>query len=147
MRASIFLLFFVFFQQIWSQEIAPSIQDSLSVDMDIASVGKDSLQLLPVANKNFTLDSLGLLKKNKKLPPEKPKKERYIPYIKSIGEVSVSDYKIMSLDGTEKSVDTTLSIENEYSFNFLRKDYFEYLPLPNMGEGLTRWAITFMTNL
>ena len=67
MRASIFLLFFVFFQQIWSQEIAPSIQDSLSVDMDIASIGKDSLQPLPVANKNFTLDSLGLLKKNKKL--------------------------------------------------------------------------------
>ena len=143
MRASIFLLFFVFFQQIWSQEIAPSIQDSLSVDMDIASVGKDSLQLLPVANKNFTLDSLGLLKKNKKLPPEKPKKERYIPYIKSIGEVSVLDYKIMSLDGTEKSVDTTLSIENEYSFNFLRKDYFEYLPLPNMGEGFNKMGYNF----
>ena len=143
MRASIFLLFFVFFQQIWSQEIAPSIQDSLSVDMDIASVGKDSLQLLPVANKNFTLDSLGLLKKNKKLPPEKPKKERYIPYVKSMVEVSVSDYKIMSLDGTEKSVDTTLSIENEYSFNFLRKDYFEYLPLPNMGEGFNKMGYNF----
>ena len=75
MRASIFVLFFVFFQQIWSQEIAPSIQDSLSVDMDIPSIEKDSLQALPAANKNITLDSLGLLKKNKKLTPEKPKKK------------------------------------------------------------------------
>ncbi len=60
-----------------------------------------------------------------------------------MGEVSVSDYKIMSLDGTEKSVDTTLSIENEYSFNFLRKDYFEYLPLPNMGEGYNKMGYNF----
>ena len=49
----------------------------------------------------------------------------------------------MSLDGTEKSVDTTLSIENEYSFNFLRKDYFEYLPLPNMGEGFNKMGYNF----
>ena len=143
MRSSIFVLFFVFFQQIWSQEIVPSIQDSLSVNANIFTLEKDSIQALPAANKNITLDSLGLLKKNKKLPPEKPKKERYIPYIKSMGEVSVSDYKIMSLDGTEKSVDTTLSIENEYSFNFLRKDYFEYLPLPNMGEGFNKMGYNF----
>ena len=143
MRSSIFVLFFVFFQQIWSQEIVPSIQDSLSVNANIFTLEKDSIQALPAANKNITLDSLGLLKKNKKLPPEKPKKERYIPYVKSMVEVSVSDYKIMSLDGTEKSVDTTLSIENEYSFNFLRKDYFEYLPLPNMGEGFNKMGYNF----
>ena len=143
MRSSIFVLFFVFFQQIWSQEIAPSTQDSLSVNTNIFTLEKDSIQALPAANKNITLDSLGLLKKNKKLSPEKPKKERYIPYVKSMVEVSVSDYKIMSLDGTEKSVDTTLSIENEYSFNFLRKDYFEYLPLPNMGEGFNKMGYNF----
>ena len=143
MRASIFVLFFVFFQQIWSQEIAPSIQDSLSVDMNIPNIDKDSLQAHPATNKNITLDSLKLLEKKKKLPPEKPKKERYIPYIKSMDEVSVTEYKIMSLNGTEKSVDTTLSIENEYSFNFLRKDYFEYLPLPNMGEGLNKMGYNF----
>jgi len=115
----------------------------LSVNANIFTLEKDSIQALPAANKNITLDSLGLLKKNKKLPPEKPKKERYIPYVKSMVEVSVSDYKIMSLDGTEKSVDTTLSIENEYSFNFLRKDYFEYLPLPNMGEGYNKIGYNF----
>ena len=143
MRSSIFVLFFVFFQQIWSQEIAPSIQDSLSVNTNIFTLEKDSIQALPAAKKNTTLDSLQLSEKKKKLPPKKTKKERYIPFIKSMDEVSVSDYKIMSLDGTEKTVDTTLSIENEYSFNFLRKDYFEYLPLPNMGEGLNKMGYNF----
>ena len=143
MRSSIFVLFFVFFQQIWSQEIAPSIQDSLSVNTNIFTLEKDSIQALPAVKKNTTLDSLQLSEKKKKLPPKKTKKERYIPFIKSMDEVSVSDYKIMSLDGTEKTVDTTLSIENEYSFNFLRKDYFEYLPLPNMGEGLNKMGYNF----
>ncbi len=76
MRSSIFVLFFVFFQQIWSQEIAPSIQDSLSVNANIFTLEKDSIQALPAANKNITLDSLGLLKKNKKLPPEKAQKRK-----------------------------------------------------------------------
>ena len=143
MRSSIFVLFFVFFQQIWSQEIVPSIQDSLSVNTDISPLEKDSIQTLPAVKKNTTLDSLRLSEKKKKLPPKKLKKKGYIPYIKSMDEVSVSDYKIMSLDGTEKTVDTTLSIENEYSFNFLRKDYFEYLTLPNMGEGFNKMGYNF----
>ena len=53
------------------------------------------------------------------------KKKRFIPYFKSMNEVTVKDYKLMFLDGSEKIVDTSLSLEREYSFNFLRKDYFE----------------------
>ncbi|MFQ3340856.1 MAG: hypothetical protein ACI9TK_000511 [Flavobacteriaceae bacterium] len=146
MRASIFLLFFVFFHQTWSQEIAPNVQDSLSINIAIPPFEKDFIQVLPQPNKKGTLDSIQLLDKKKKLLPEKPKKpkkERHIPYIKSMKEITVEDYKIKSLDGTEKSVDTTLSIENEYSFNFLRKDYFEYLPLPNMGEGFNKMGYDF----
>jgi len=47
------------------------------------------------------------------------------------------------LDGTEKVVDTSLSLEGEYTFNFLREDYFEYLPLPNMGEGFNKLGYNF----
>jgi len=57
--------------------------------------------------------------------------------------VTVSDYKILYLDESEKSVDTSLSLETEYTFNFLRKDYFEYLPLPNMGEGFNKMGYDF----
>ena len=58
-------------------------------------------------------------------------------------EVSIKDYKIMYLDGSEKDVDTSLSIEGEYTFNFLRKDYFEYLTFPNMGEAFNKMGYNF----
>ena len=44
-------------------------------------------------------------------------------------EVTIEDYKIYFSDGTEKHVDTTLTINKDYHFNYLRKDYFELLPL------------------
>ena len=71
------------------------------------------------------------------------KKKRFIPYFKSMEEVTVEDYKLMFLDGSEKIVDTSLSLEREYTFNFLRKDYFEYLTFPNMGEAFNKLGYNF----
>jgi hypothetical protein len=78
------------------------------------------------------------------IPKKKSRKRKaFLPLIKSMGEITVEDYKILHYDGTEESVDTSLSIEGEYRFNFLREDYFEYLPLPNMGEGFNRLGYDF----
>lgn len=138
MRIPLFVLLLLLKQALWSQqeelpvkETIPSIQE---VDLKI----KDTLK-----TKDLTL-----LEEQKETPPEDenkkpPKKKRYIPYIKSMDEITVSDYKIMYLDGTEKVVDTSLSLEGEYTFNFLREDYFEYLPLPNMGEGFNKLGYNF----
>ena len=82
-------------------------------------------------------------KKNDSLDSSFSKKKRFIPYFKSINEVTVKDYKLMFLDGTEEVVDTSLSLEREYSFNFLRKDYFEYLTFPNMGEAFNKLGYNF----
>ena len=60
-----------------------------------------------------------------------------------MNEVTVKDYKLMFLDGSEKTVDTSLSLEREYSFNFLRKDYFEFLTFPNMGEAFNKLGYNF----
>ena len=60
-----------------------------------------------------------------------------------MSDVTINDYKIMYLDGTEESVDTSLSLEREYSFNFLRKDYFELLVFPNMGEAFNKLGYDF----
>ena len=48
-------------------------------------------------------------------------------------EVTIEDYKIYYSDGTVKHVDTTLTINKDYNFNYLRKDYFELLPFANVG--------------
>ncbi len=74
---------------------------------------------------------------------QKRPKNSTVIFIKPMSDVTVNDYKIMYLDGTERTVDTSLSLEGEYAFNFLRKDYFEYLPFPNMGEGFNKLGYDF----
>ena len=138
MRIPLFVLLLLLKQALWSQQEELPVKDTIPSIQEVDLKIKDTLK-----TKNLTL-----LEEQKETPPEDenkkpPKKKRFIPYIKSMDEVTVSDYKIMYLDGTEKVVDTSLSLEGEYTFNFLREDYFEYLPLPNMGEGFNKLGYNF----
>ena len=63
--------------------------------------------------------------------------------IKEMSEITVEDYKIFYSDGTEKHLDTTLNINKDYRFNYLRKDYFEILTFPNTGEGFNKLGYDF----
>ena len=145
MRIGLSLSFFLITVLVYSQGLAVEVQDSLPAATSLGIAVQDSLiTLAPPAEKKT--DSLILSYKQKqkeKAKTKKPEKKRYVPHIKSMDEVTISDYKILYLDETEKSVDTSLSIEGEYSFNFLRTDYFEYLPLPNMGEGFNKMGYDF----
>ena len=49
-------------------------------------------------------------------------------------KAKIEDYKIISRKGDTTHVDTTLTIQKEYKFNYLRRDYFELLPFNNMGQ-------------
>ena len=49
-------------------------------------------------------------------------------------KAKIADYKIISRQFDTISVDTTLTIQKEYKFNYLRKDYFDLLPFNNMGQ-------------
>ena len=46
----------------------------------------------------------------------------------------VSLYKIISVKNDTTSLDTTLTIQKDYKFNYLRKDNFELLPFSNTGQ-------------
>ena len=133
MRICLFVLFFISFYSSRSQELLPFENDSLPQTED-SSFSKEFVL------KKQSKDSLGILEKSK---TTSNKKERFQPFVKSMKDVTVDDYKILHFDGTEESVDTSLSIEGEYRLNFLRKDYFEYLPLPNMGEGFNKMGYDF----
>ncbi|RDK84311.1 putative porin [Marinirhabdus gelatinilytica] len=52
-------------------------------------------------------------------------------------------YKIISHDWDTTYVDTTLSIQKEYRFNYLRKDTFELLPFANVGQTYNTLAYDF----
>ncbi len=121
-----FLVFLLLSKQLlWSQQEVELIKDSIPIIEEYKQVLKDTLII------------------DKKSSEKVSKQKSFIPYIKSMNEVTIRDYKIMYLDGTEKVVDTSLSLEREYTFNFLRKDYFEYLPFPNMGEAFNKLGYDF----
>lgn len=52
-------------------------------------------------------------------------------------------YKIISAVRDTTFVDTTLSIEKEYKFNYLRRDNFELLPFSNVGQTYNSLVYTF----
>ena len=63
--------------------------------------------------------------------------------IKEMEEVTIEDYKIYYSDGTVKHVDTTLTINKDYHFNYLRKDYFELISFANSGETFNKLGYDF----
>lgn len=52
----------------------------------------------------------------------------------SLEKPPISAYKIISIKGDTTYVDTSLTIQKEYRFNYLRKDNFELLPFSNVGQ-------------
>jgi len=47
---------------------------------------------------------------------------------------SIDLYRIISIESDTTYLDTTLSIEKDYKFNYLRRDDFELLPFANVGQ-------------
>ncbi len=72
------------------------------------------------------------------------KKKREIRYRNIfMDSVLIRNYRIYNDDESFTYVDTTLTIEKDYRFNYLRKDYFELLPMPNVGQGFNKMGYDF----
>ena len=143
MRSGVFILFLILYHSVWGQEAVITVKDSLPVPEEIIENKKDSILIVDKIIKDKSIDSLTIKDKLSKSKAIDSTSKRFIPYIKPMERVTVEDYKILHFDGSETIVDTTLSLEGEYAFNFLRKDYFELLPLPNMGEGFNKLGYDF----
>ena len=65
--------------------------------------------------------------------------------VKLSGKTKYTDYKIFSFQRDTTYIDTTLSIQKEYKFNFLRKDHFELLGFHNQGQTFTNLGYDFQT--
>ena len=142
MRITLFVSFFLLIQTIWSQQKEAFVIDSIPIDKELNNILKDTI----VSKEKNVLEEIkkqDLTSKSQKKTKKISKTKKYIPFIKPMDSVGINDYKIMFMDGSEKDVDTSLSIEGEYSFNFLRKDYFELLTFPNMGEAFNKMGYDF----
>ena len=109
--------------------------------MDLVSLDHDS-RLLSISLFTQLLDSFSIERTQFKLRLVELRKVVQKP-IKEMNEITVEDYKIFYSDGTETHLDTTLNINKDYRFNYLRKDYFELLTFSNTGEAYNRLGYDF----
>ena len=75
-------------------------------------------------------DTAAQKQKPLKKPPKIPKE--------AAEEITIKNYKIITHDRDTTFLDTTLTIQKEYRYNYLRKDDFELMPFSNVGQPYNR---------
>ncbi len=61
-------------------------------------------------------------------------------------DAKIEMYSIISHLNDTTYVDTTLTIQKEYKFNYLRRDNFELLPFSNVGQTYNSLSYTYVNN-
>ena len=64
----------------------------------------------------------------------------------SVLEITIRDYKIISFARDTTYLDTTLTIQKEYKYNYLRKDDFELMAFSNIGQTYNKLGSNFERN-
>jgi len=81
------------------------------------------------------IDTTLFSKKGKRQPSDASNTE--------VVEISIKDYKIISHSRDTTFLDTTLTIQKEYRYNYLRKDNFELMPFSNVGQPYNKLGVDF----
>ena len=115
-------------------EVSKTVTDSSRVVQDTLTVATDSLGGIKAK------DSLKVASSKKKKNIRKAKRRQILIDTTAL----INNYKVYFEDGREEIIDTSLTIEKEYKFNFLRRDYFELLPLSNVAEGFNRMGYDYL---
>ncbi len=58
-------------------------------------------------------------------------------------EITIKDYKIITHSRDTTYLDTTLTIQKEYRYNYIRKDDFELMPFANVGQPYNKLGVNF----
>ncbi len=66
--------------------------------------------------------------------------------IKLSGKTHFKDYKVINYSNDTTFIDTTLNINKEYKFNYLRKDNLELMAFANQGQTFNNLAYTYNDN-
>ncbi len=119
-----------------SKTIIPKYKYMKDIDLDHDS------RILTTSLIIQLLDSFSLRRTQYLMRLQKIREVAQMP-IKEMEEITIEDYKISYSDGTEVFLDTTLNINKDYRFNYLRKDYFELLPFANTGEAFNKLGYDF----
>ncbi|NJB37892.1 putative porin [Croceivirga sp. JEA036] len=97
----------------------------LAISISVTGQTKPLPNKLPIENKEISKN--GIVKDSLGQKKKKTKKE-------DVQEVTIANYKIITLARDTIILDTSLNIKKEYKFNFLRRDDFELMSFANIGQ-------------
>lgn len=66
--------------------------------------------------------------------------------IKLSGKTKYTDYRMFSVHNDTTVIDTTLTLQKDFKFNYTRKDNFELLPFHNQGQTFNKLGFNFEGN-
>ena len=118
-----------------TETAAVSSSLSTTATLELGSATLSATLLSESTTSSQVLDSLAT--------PKKRKRKRLPPIVIRLDTVMINNYKKIHHDGRVEAIDTTLHIQKDYRFNTLRKDLFEYLSFPNVGEAYNRLGYDF----
>lgn len=78
------------------------------------------------------------LTENLRKPLDTTKKED-----NGLKQITISNYKIVNHQRDTVYLDTSLTIQKEYSYNYLRRDDFELMPFGNIGQPYNSLGVSF----
>ena len=74
---------------------------------------------------------------------ENAKPNKPIDKLKDSVAITIKDYKIITFERDTTYLDTTLTIQKEYKYNYLREDDFELMPFSNIGQAYNELGVDF----
>ncbi|WP_222981455.1 putative porin [Flagellimonas meishanensis] len=129
-------LFFVLL--LFLGQILQAQQDSLPPQQEVDSIKVVVADSLVVIKKDSTaLDSVVREGRFKQFREKKVAKK---------DTATIKDYKIISFAGDTTYLDTTLTIQKEYKYNYIREDDFELMPFANIGQPYNILGRSFSNN-
>ena len=66
--------------------------------------------------------------------------------VKLSGKTKYTDYRLFSVHNDTTVIDTTLTLQKDFKFNYIRKDNFELLPFHNQGQTFNKLGFDFEGN-
>ena len=133
--------FLLFALLLFLGQVLQAQQDSIPPQKEVDSLRITEVDSLgTVAKDTMALDSTAA--RDSRFNPFRQKKDKE----QQQDSVTIKDYKIVSHFRDTTYLDTTLTIQKEYKYNFLRKDDFELMPFANIGQPYNLLGRSFSTN-
>ncbi len=131
-KVCLFFLLFTYIYVVSAQDKPITNDQEQEKSIDTSKVKKVDVDQKNIKEISQQTDS-NLIAKDSLIPLKSKTRKKAIDSL-NLPEITIADYKIISLQRDTIHFDTTLTIQKEYKYNYLRRDDFELIAFSNLGQ-------------